>query len=156
MKPVTRCDHLSAVTTFSEDHVSVAAAYMNVASCFAGTTRYAETLHYLERTRDIFEKAGSGGDDNKSHPRVAVCLQNLAGIKYATANYTEARSLYERVLGMKRDMYGERQEGWSGAEGRSVAMTHHCLGLCALKFGERDAANEHFSADLEITRRGQR
>ena len=70
--------------------------------------------------------------------------------------YTEARSLYERVLGMKREMYGETQGEWSAAEGRSVAVTHHCLGLCALKFGERDAANEHFNMDLEITQRGQR
>ena len=143
-----------------EEHVSVAAAYMNVASCFAGTTRYAETLHYLERTRDIFEKVGNGGegDDIKSHPRVAVCLQNLAGIKYATAEYGEARDLYERVLRMKREMYGERPEGWSAAEARSVAVTHHCLGLCALKFGESVKAEEHFAADLEITqrRRGQR
>ena len=38
-----------------EEHVSVAAAYMNVASCFAGTTRYAETLYYLERTRESIE-----------------------------------------------------------------------------------------------------
>ena len=144
------------MTTFSENHISVAAAYMNVASCFAGTTRYAETLHYLKRTRDIFEKVGSGSDDEKPHPRVAVCLQNLAGIKYATAEYTEARSLYERVLGMKMEVHGESSEGWSVAEGRSVAVTHHCLGLCALKFGERDAANEHFNMDLEITQRGQR
>ena len=72
---------------------------------------------------------------------------------YMLPKYTEARSLYERVLGMKREMYGE---GWSAAEGRSVAVTHHCLGLCALKFGERDAANEHFNMDLEITQRGQR
>ena len=133
----------------------MAAAYMNVASCFAGTTRYAETLHYLERTRDIFERVGTGGDDDKPHPRVAVCLQNLAGIKYATAEYGEARHLYERVLRMKREMYGEGWDGWSAAESRSVAVTQHCLGLCALKFGERDAAKEHLTTDLEITQRGQ-
>ena len=105
-------------------------------------------------SRDIFERVGSE-DDEKPHPRVAVCLQNLAGVKYATAEYEEARDLYRTVLRMKREMYGESREGWSAAEAKSVAVTHHCLGLGALKFGDLDDAKEHFKADLEISKRGQ-
>ena len=35
-----------------------------------------------------------------------------------------------------------------------MAMTYHCLGLCAAKFGEYDEAAQHFATDLEIPRRG--
>ena len=42
---------------------------------------------------------------------MSVCLQNLAGIKYATAKYGEARDLYEQVLGLKKRTYGEKQGG---------------------------------------------
>jgi tetratricopeptide (TPR) repeat protein len=96
----------------------------------------------MEKSRSIFV-----ANYGPVHPHVSSCLNNIAGIHFAFANYMEAKEYYNQSLKMKEAIYGDTKN-----KNESVALTHENLGLCALKTADYDEAEEHFDTALTISK----
>ncbi len=101
----------------------MASSYLNLAGCLAQMAKLDESLAYMEKSKAIFV-ANYGPD----HPHVATCLNNIAGILFASAKYEKAVEKYNESLGMREKLFGDEAR-----TNESVAMNHENLGLCAIK-----------------------